>query len=506
MKKWIILIGFIIVTSIFHYSHAAEYYVATDGLPTAAGTIENPLDLTTALTSGNSPAQPGDIIYLRGGTYTPYPINIDISGTQSMRITIMPYNKEKAIIDGINGYDPGQESILKIDGDHITLKDLIITCSDTDLWSDTCEDSPSDVNVKAGIYTYGEASHIINCVIYNNTGNGIGSWTGHDCIVYGNIIFNNGWGSPCRGMGHGIYFRSAGESKLIKDNIFFNAFANGIDGYMGNGQINDCDVIGNVTFNAGACSHLEEYAGALFMGGSSPLFDVRVNENIVYQDVNNPYKRAKSAVHFGMSSVNYDIEFHDNNVVGGSTGMTVQVLDVFDLLHNYIVSDPYSIFHNPPHDNGTSNWLGDNNDWYSLNASGYFIDGEWSGWQARGLDANGIFIGANPTKNKVIIRPNEYEAKRAHITVFNWEELDSVEVDLSGILDDGDQYVIYDVENLFTILVSGTYHGQVISLPMNMTDYIKPNGDLLGPGGTPVTLLKTETVFNTFLLTTWSWD
>ncbi len=47
---------------------ATDYYVAPNGSPSGNGSINNPWDLQTAL---DQPAavQPGDTIWLRGGTY-----------------------------------------------------------------------------------------------------------------------------------------------------------------------------------------------------------------------------------------------------------------------------------------------------------------------------------------------------------------------------------------------------------------------------------------------------
>src|SRR5688572_922878 len=55
-------------TMSLHNPRAAgrEYYVAVYGLPTNDGGFTKPLDLTTAL-SRESPARPGDTIWIRGG-------------------------------------------------------------------------------------------------------------------------------------------------------------------------------------------------------------------------------------------------------------------------------------------------------------------------------------------------------------------------------------------------------------------------------------------------------
>jgi hypothetical protein len=487
------LLVLLIVIGFSHNIYAVEIFVAPDGQPTGSGTIDDPLDITTAFTKGSSPAQAGDTILLRGGTYTPNPLNLDISGTQSLRITIMPHDHETVVIDGINGDNATQTCIIEINGDYLTLRDIIVTSSYDERWSDSPESSPPDINNKAGIYSYGHGSHIINCIIYNNVGNGLGHWTGENSIVYGNIVFNNGWNGPDRGHGHGIYFRSNLENKLVKDNIFFNSYANGIDGYMGNGNVNTCQFIGNISFNAGACSWLDSYTSCIFAGGGSPLFDVSANENIAYQDFESPYKRQKSTVHFGMSAVNQDVEFHDNYVMGASVGLSLNRVDYASFMNNHIISDPYSVLSTLT-DNGTSSWEGDYNKYSSLNENGYFVDGDWSEWRPQGLDTNSVFHAAYPTTNEVIIRPNEYEDKRAHIAIMNWEEQESVTVDLSGILEEGDDFYIYDVENMVAPVVQDTFYGRHVAIPLNLTENMRPDGEEL------VEVLHTETKFGVYLL------
>ncbi len=58
------------------------------------------------------------------------------------------------------------------------------------------------------------------------------------------------------------------------------------------------------------------------------------------------------------------------------------------------------------------------------------------------------FYSSRPTGAKVFIRPNQYEAGRAHITVFNWDALPSVSVDLSSILSVGQAFEIRNGQNI----------------------------------------------------------
>ena len=72
-----------------------------------------------------------------------------------------------------------------------------------------------------------------------------------------------------------------------------------------------------------------------------------------------------------------------------------------------------------------------------------------------------------PSQNQVFVRPNAYEAGRANITVFNWQRLASVPVDVSSVrLMLGQGFKVVDTQNVFgPPVLSGVYAGGVISLP-----------------------------------------
>ena len=82
--------------------HIVEY-----GDSANPGTIDAPWDIESALTGHNGDVQPGDTIWLRGGTYyhpnreiaaTGYVFNLQ--GTPAEPIAVRPYLQERATIDG----------------------------------------------------------------------------------------------------------------------------------------------------------------------------------------------------------------------------------------------------------------------------------------------------------------------------------------------------------------------------------------------------------------------
>ena len=77
----------------------------------------------------------------------------------------------------------------------------------------------------------------------------------------------------------------------------------------------------------------------------------------------------------------------------------------------------------------------------------------------------------------------QFEPGRANIVIYNWDLKPSVPVDLtaSGIKV-GDHYQIRDVENWFNgPVVSGTYSGAPVSIPMTGLTVMQPFGSIPYP-------------------------
>lgn len=83
------------------------YYIAPDGKPGNAGTIDSPWDIVSGL-SGKFPVAPGGTVYLRQGAYR-YPVRlshpsnafvINLAGSDDKPIHIRPWKDERVTIDG----------------------------------------------------------------------------------------------------------------------------------------------------------------------------------------------------------------------------------------------------------------------------------------------------------------------------------------------------------------------------------------------------------------------
>lgn len=111
---------------------ATTHYVSTTGNDNNLGTSTAAPSRT--LSRGADAVQPGDTLYIRGGTYVEH-VTFDAPGTSSARITISSYQGEAVIIDGNNQLPPGTYgsdpdpifgALVKISGNHVEIHDRTI--------------------------------------------------------------------------------------------------------------------------------------------------------------------------------------------------------------------------------------------------------------------------------------------------------------------------------------------------------------------------------------------
>jgi hypothetical protein len=91
--------------------------------------------------------------------------------------------------------------------------------------------------------------------------------------------------------------------------------------------------------------------------------------------------------------------------------------------------------------------------------------------------SNNTYLTTKPTGVKIIIRPNAYEPGRANIIVYNWDLKDTVQVDVSKVLRQGDRFEVRNAQDFFGApVLSGAYDGQPLTLPMKGLTMAKPVG------------------------------
>ena len=80
----------------------------------------------------------------------------------------------------------------------------------------------------------------------------------------------------------------------------------------------------------------------------------------------------------------------------------------------------------------------------SLNQVPYSF-GDWQ--MLTGYDWNSTFVVGDLQGTRIFVRPNLYERGRATIVVYNWDDLDSVTVDVSSVLAAGSDFEVRNAQN-----------------------------------------------------------
>ena len=454
------------------------WFAAPAGSSTGDGS-GRPWDLQTALHGGNGRVQPGDTVWLRGGTYmSASPINSTLAGTASAPVVVRQYPGERAILDARGATSPtNRGDFLTAGGAYSTFWGFEITDSDPNRTTDT---RPNMVVVNA--------SHVklINLIVHDG---GIGFYTFSlpvDVEIYGCLAYNNGWQEAVFGNGHGIYAKSTAGPLNLRDNILFNQFGYGLHIFTiaGPDGLTNIHAEGNVSFNNGAISAdpVNSPNANILFGGSEPVRNGTLVDNMTYFSPNVGVHNL--LIGFG-TTVNQDLMVQNNYAVGGMLLLDVGWWQSLTMTDNSLfgsVSDMIWL-----RDSAVSGFQLANNRYYrdsSAEAWGYInTDYGFAGWQqASGVGATDRAVTSDPAEPKVFLRPNRYEPGRANLTIYNWTRQATVPVDLSGIVRVGDHYDVRNVQDFFGApVLSGTYAGGPVAVPMAGVTPVAPIGGSRAP-------------------------
>ncbi|MBX6330365.1 MAG: hypothetical protein IRY91_00810, partial [Gemmatimonadaceae bacterium] len=186
------------------------WYVSPNGSSSGSGSSSSPWSLATAFAGGNGKIQPGDTVWLRGGTYRGS-FHPQTRGTASAPIIFRQYPGERATIDGN----------LSVDGQYTWFWGMELTNSST-----------STTNLEA-VTSHCPGCRFINMVIHDASGSGLGLWSeGPDQEAYGNILYNVGYYAPgANQWAHGIYAQNQTGTKRLINNLLFDTFGYGFHIY-----------------------------------------------------------------------------------------------------------------------------------------------------------------------------------------------------------------------------------------------------------------------------------
>jgi len=489
IKKSLILSLTLMLTTVSAFAAGDVWYISTSGTSSTtgnAGSKENPWNLVTGLkhrTSGNI-VKPGDIVYLRGGTYTiTGNITSDLQGNLSNPIEVRVAPGEYAKIDLKNGYN------LQIEGKYTHYYDFEVMNSSLDRGGKNTDPKKPPIRgtLRVGNYVGTTGVKLINLFVHD-LAVGISFWVGaYNSEIYGCIIYNNGYDAKDRNHGHGIYVQNLAESaKLISDNIIFNQFGYGIHAYTEDTSVNKLcalDIQRNISFNNGTSSRWERSEPNITVRNASKKFPAKII-NITQNHFFHSSGLNEVNVELGKSIDNMtheDLTFSNNYIKGGSWALSIDKWK--PVTANKIAVTKNQILCLKLVSISSSNTASDfnmtSNRYYSSNTSPFSIGTSsktFSQWKSAGYD-NGTGVNEStlsnyntPLSTQILVNNNKYESGRANIVVYNWGKSPSVSVDLSGIgFCCGDQYEIYNVQDSSSRknspfgppVVTGFYAGEV---------------------------------------------
>lgn len=372
--------------------------------------------------------------------------------------------------------------ILTVLGSDVVIGNIEITDTKAQRIISTPGSNSIDFNRRyTGINLFAPRSKIINTVVHD-TYQGIGFWApAVDSEIYGNIFYNNGEQAPDRGHGHGIYTQNNAGRKFIEENITFGNFGSfGVQVYgSSDAQLRGYTINGNINF-------LNQF----LVGGNAPADDIKIDSNFLYGEgfklgYGNPNNGSVTLTNnYSYASLPAQVQWWQTAVVNGNR-----------FYHNGDPSGASMVLELP---------AGGSLSKYQINNNRYIFSKTWmdvpfyvktpalqqysfSQWQGLGFDTTGNWTGATqtnstiskPTGVDIFYRPNKYENGRAHIIIYNYDRVPSVNVDLSKTgLQPGQVFEIRNGQNFKAPpLVSGTYNGAPATISFANLQIAQPIGN-----------------------------
>jgi hypothetical protein len=447
MVPWLRLQTALVVVSALLAAPAAlgaDFFVAPHGQAAAQGTITDPWDIETALKHPRAVAS-GDVIWLRGGVYAlERTLASRLRGAEESPIVVRQFPGERATLDCrlVTETAAGTECLL-IQSVHTWYWGFEITNSTTVRQTLTVGSTPNP----RGLGVQGQGglgTKLINLVIHD-VGTSLFESQRSGIEIYGTIAYNSGWDGPDRSHGPGFYVRNRSDypQKTIRDNIVFQHYRQGLQGYGSFDNVFSNFLLeGNVFFNNGI-GRGGFHRNLMFGNENTDHRDNVFRENFTY------FAPGAGA---GSNMLGSD--------AGGCQGLT--------LLGNVFAHGP-------------SRAAIDVNNCAGLQIAGNLFYGttsldrpsggeEAAGEAFRSAYPANVYYGAGlaePRGVAVFLRPNRYEQGRAHLIVYNWDRLPSVAVDLGSLaLRAGDSYEIRSVQDYYGAGLRGVYRGGAVDVPM----------------------------------------
>jgi hypothetical protein len=458
-------------------TNSLKWHVTVSGSPAGDGTTNAPIDLLTALGyNTSSPVQPGDTVWIHGGHYIQAEFGCFVSGNANNPIIFRNWNGQYVELTATNMIGDGSLYTYPT-ATNIWFWGLTADGAWTNRFSATDQTYGFG---PAGIVAYGPQTKVINCVSHDNA-NGISVWSSAiGAEVYGNIVFNTGYGGTARPHGHSFYLQNASATPMtVQNNVDWGAFEVGFQIYTASGQIQNVNLLQNVIAEDLVVGGAAPAAGINFTNcWFWPKFGIENGGDFGFQTVNSSlavvgsYLEDYNPLFWGFTNLVFLGNTVMNPVNSGANvlGLIWSNATVgINITHRNYVIDSNAYF-------GQSYLYTNQIACASWPLTLYPYLGT-NGWTALGYDTNSTFAASVPTTNIVAVYTNKYDPSRGEIVIRNLGAGNSVAVNLSGILTNGSPYEVLNMQDLYgPPACFGTYNGGTVSIPMTDTSVMTPAG------------------------------
>jgi hypothetical protein len=526
-----------------------QWYASPTG--SGDGSITNPWAIDAAMSYTNDSVQPGDIIWLRGGTYgvgTNF-YYCGLQGTSNSPIVIRQYPGERAIVAGTIVDKTPSFPV----ANYITFWGFEMMNGGAHTNS---QEGPGPIGRPGGLNITGISQKAINLVIHDTGEAAIGggsSATNSVLEIYGCIIWGTGdYDTNMPGYsvtnpvtrGSPLYLQNKYNTFTVSDNISSRNFTTGMKAYSEEGYANGFIFEGNVVFGC-------PFAGIEVEDINNSITNASVINNYTYHCLKTPMgysSESKMAQHYSLVySNNYLVnspgvgtaalwlkkwrtmqvvgntvittcqsnDWYVGNGVGESSvgGHFVELYPVTNAVLSYTINS--NAYYGGVEQNGA--WYDEGIFHHTYTPFVYhLINDAYDGtnglqsfvyWQSsHGFDLNSTYTTNMPTANFVVVRPNKYEVGRGHIVVFNWQSNSTASVDISSLgLVNGQRFEVRDAQNyLGTPCITTNYNSAqpLLVLPLTLTNMtvLTPVGDI-NPATFPTDPdVHTASLFNAFVV------
>lgn len=388
--------------------------------------------------------------------------------------------------------------ILLVDGSHCDYVGFEVTCSSSESrYEDT--NTYNGFNRPKSIDHLGTSNRFINLEINNGGTNFSDQSGGHSSTINGCILHSHGMAQIDGPAGHNLYIQvMTAETKTVRDNIVFGSFANNVNVSSSFGALN---WIGNVL------------TGKLPGSGDSSLRNQGtfvVTHNMTWRE------GPQWGPDTGSSSVN-NITFEDNYIqgmaaiqqyAGGTvlrntivpsvmnTGSTLKIRGTATTTYNVNDNRLYRgrtglktvfKFQDTDYAFSSASLAGQGAYWTGLTGSSVAFDANavYSTQSSNQETAAAFFhentsasTGAQRSINDHYLRIYTFNPNRAMLVIYNWENLSTMPVTVTGFLSSGDIFRVRFAGNLEAdpVVAPTTYTSGQVSIPMAAIPMSRPNG------------------------------